>query len=132
MSNHYFTLEEAQALVPWLQETIDAVGPLAEQLAQAKEKLQSLSTRTQTNGGPTAEEELGEATRALHEAEDGIDERAYAIVERGIFLRSLDQGLVGFPSMRDGREVYLCWLAGEPSITQWHEVDAGFPGRQPL
>ena len=57
----------------------------------------------------------------LHEAEDGIDELAYAIVDRGVILRSLDRGLVDFPSIRDGREVHLCWVAGEPEVRHWHE-----------
>jgi hypothetical protein len=69
---------------------------------------------------------------AIHEAEIAIDEIAYAIVERGIILRSLERGLVDFPATRDGRDIQLCWLAGEPEITHWHEVDAGFAERQPL
>ena len=132
MTNRYFTLEEAQVMVPWLQETFDAIEPLKKQLAGAKEKVRSLMTRMQSNGGAKAEEEIEGATRALHEAQDGMDERAYAIVERGIVLRNVEQGIVDFTSMRDGREVYLCWLAGEPAITHWHDVDAGFPGRQRL
>ena len=132
MNYHHFTLQEAQALVPWLQETFDAIEPLKADLGSAKERTQGLMTRTQSNGGARAQEELEEAIRVLHEAEDRIDELAYAIFERGIFIRSLEQGLVDFPSMRDGREVYLCWLTGEPEVRHWHEVDAGFLGRQLL
>ena len=44
----------------------------------------------------------------------------------------LDSGLVDFPGELDGRVVYLCWRLGEPSIQHWHEIDAGFAGRQPL
>ena len=47
-------------------------------------------------------------------------------------LESVQQGLVDFPSIREGREVYLCWLEGEQEIGYWHDVDAGFAGRQPL
>jgi len=46
--------------------------------------------------------------------------------------RPYDSGLVDFPGEIDGRLVYLCWRLGEPSIQHWHELDAGFPGRQPL
>jgi hypothetical protein len=52
--------------------------------------------------------------------------------ERDIVLRDLDRGLVDFPSLRDGREVYLCWEEGEPEIAFWHEPDTGFGGRRPL
>ena len=51
---------------------------------------------------------------------------------RGIVLRDLDSGLIDFPSVRDGREIYLCWIDGEDDIEFWHDLDAGFAGRQPL
>ena len=52
--------------------------------------------------------------------------------ELEVVLRDLDRGLVDFPSLRDGREVYLCWQEGEDEIGFWHEPDAGFGGRRPL
>lgn len=62
--------------------------------------------------------ELRAALRQLQEAE--------------VVLRDLDRGLVDFPSVREGREVYLCWLEGEPEIGYWHDLEAGFDGREPL
>jgi hypothetical protein len=62
--------------------------------------------------------ELRAALRQLQEAE--------------VVLRDLDRGLVDFPAVRDGREVYLCWLEGEPEIGHWHDLEAGFDGREPL
>ena len=47
-------------------------------------------------------------------------------------MKGVEPGLVDFPSLREGREVYLCWREGEDQIDFWHEVDAGFAGRQPL
>ena len=129
--DRYFTLQEAQGLVPWLQQTFDAIEPLRHELARAKQRVQQLMTHIQSNGGANPEQELEEATHALHEAQESIDELAYAIVERGILLRTVE-GLVDFPSMRDGRLVYLCWLTGESQIMHWHESDAGFAARQPL
>src|SRR4051794_26799791 len=49
-----------------------------------------------------------------------------------IVVRDLERGLVDFPAVIDGREVYLCWLLDEPSVTHWHGVESGFAGRQPL
>jgi hypothetical protein len=49
-----------------------------------------------------------------------------------IVVRDLERGLVDFPAVIDGREVYLCWLLDEPSVTHWHAVEAGFAGRRPL
>ena len=50
----------------------------------------------------------------------------------GIELKDLEHGLVDFPSWREGRVVYLCWRLDEERIGYWHELDAGFQGRQPL
>jgi hypothetical protein len=47
-------------------------------------------------------------------------------------LKDIEQGLIDFPHLRDGREVYLCWRSGEKEIRYWHELDAGAVGRQLL
>lgn len=52
--------------------------------------------------------------------------------ELGVECKSLETGLFDFPADREGRVVYLCWRHGERAVTHWHEVDAGFAGRQPL
>jgi hypothetical protein len=49
-----------------------------------------------------------------------------------IVVRDLERGLVDFPAVIDGREVYLCWLLDEPQVTHWHAVESGFAGRRPL
>ena len=51
---------------------------------------------------------------------------------REIQLKDLDRGLLDFPSLFEGREVFLCWEKDEPSITHWHDLEAGYGGRQPL
>ena len=130
--DRYFSLQEAQALVPWLKETFDAIGPLKQQLARAKRKVQQLTVTMQSNGEVPVQEQFEHAQQDLQDAEDAIDEHTYAIVELGIILRSVERGLIDFPAMRDGRNVYLRWLAGENEIKHWHEVDVGFDGRQPL
>ena len=130
--DRYFTLEEAQDLVAWLQETFGAIEPLKQQLAQATQRVQELTVNMQSNGGTERQDQLAQAHQELQDAEDGIDEHTYGLVERGIILRDLERALVDFPAMRGGRKVYLCWLVGEKEISHWHEVDAGFDDRQPL
>jgi hypothetical protein len=63
---------------------------------------------------------------------DAIQEKINQITRLGIELKDIDRGLVDFPSLREGRVVYLCWLVSEPTVSYWHEVEAGFRGRQPL
>lgn len=59
-------------------------------------------------------------------------ERVEAINEMGVQIKDLDRGLVDWLGLRDGRKVYICWERGEPTIAFWHELDAGFEGRQPI
>jgi hypothetical protein len=86
---------------------------------------QALAGGSPGNGGGRAGRQVGEAFLELRAS-------AAALAERDIVLRDLDRGLVDFPAVRDGREVYLCWVEGEPDIEFWHDLDAGFAGRQPL
>ena len=55
-----------------------------------------------------------------------------AIEESGIVLRDIDRGLVDFPAVMDGREVYLCWELGEDDVGYWHELESGYRGRESL
>jgi len=55
-----------------------------------------------------------------------------ALERLDIVVRDLDRGLVDFPAVIDGREVYLCWLVDEPAVTHWHAIESGFAGRKPL
>ena len=77
------------------------------------------------NGGGRLGKQVGEAFVQL---QAGMG----AFSRREIVLRDLDRGLIDFPAIRDGREVYLCWIDGEPDIGYWHELDAGYRGRRPL
>ena len=54
------------------------------------------------------------------------------VQELGCVVKDLDMGLVDFPTLFEGQEVYLCWKLGEPAITFWHGVDEGFAGRKAI
>ena len=132
MTDRIFTPEEAQSLIPWLRGVFDALEPLKEEMALGNGRIRDLIVRMRSNGGSKAEQDLEQARSDLEETQNRINEHVHAIIERGIIVRSVERGLVDFPSLRDGRPVHLCWLVGEPEIRHWHEVDAGFGGRQPL
>ena len=98
----------------------DARARLTDQQAR-----QALTEGSPTNGGGQPGKVVGEA---FVELQNGIA----AFEHRGIVLRDLDSGLIDFPSFRDEAEVYLCWIDGETEIGFWHDLDAGYGGRQPL
>jgi hypothetical protein len=74
----------------------------------------------------------GEPGRVVSEAFAELQRALGELQAMEVVLRDLERGLIDFPAMRDGREVYLCWEIGEERIEFWHDVDAGYGGRKPL
>ena len=120
----HYTLEEARAQLDWVMERLAALRGARDRLTDAGARA-TLGESAPGNGGGRAGRHVGEGFLDL---QAGVAE----FEERDIVLRDLDRGLVDFPSLRDGREIYLCWIDGERDIEFWHELDAGFGGRQPL
>ncbi len=71
-------------------------------------------------------------TQALADARIRVQDIMIEVDRRGIQIKDVRRGLVDFPHMKDGREVFLCWVLGEDSISYWHELSAGYAGRQPI
>jgi hypothetical protein len=122
-SRHY-TLEEASALLPWVAEQLERLRSARDRLGDVDARA-ALAATGQANGG-------GHAGKVVSKGFIELRELVLELREREIVLRDLDRGLIDFPSLRDGEEVYLCWLEGEEEIGFWHEPEAGFAGRQPL
>ena len=70
--------------------------------------------------------------REVQELAAEIDGYIAELTDLGVEFKDYERGLVDFPGERDGRPVYLCWQLGEPEVRFWHELDAGFLGRQPI
>ena len=120
----HYTLDEARAQLHWVSDRLAAMRGARERLTDADARA-ALAGGSGGNGGGALGKRVGEAFLALQaDAEE--------MAERDIVLRDLDRGLVDFPALRDGREVYLCWVDGEPDIAFWHHLDAGYAGRQQL
>jgi hypothetical protein len=127
-----FTIEQARELIPWLQQTFDAMQPLIGKLENLTHEANRRSRQMRSDGGGEAEEESTEAQKARQEVEREIRQLVDAIVDKGILIKDPRRGLFDFPYEMQGDLVYLCWLAGEPEISYWHTVDSGFAGRQLL
>jgi hypothetical protein len=120
----HYSLEEASALLPRVSELLVKMRSARDRLGDAEAR-QALDDAGQTNGG-------GQPGKVVSEGFLELRESMLELREREIVLRDLDRGLVDFPSMRDGHEVYLCWEEGEPEIAFWHDPETGFAGRRPL
>ncbi len=120
----HFTVEEANAI-------LDRLKPLLRELREARDVLTDtdahavLAEAAGTNGG-------GEPGRKVGEAFLEVRRMLLTIQEAGIVVRDIERGLIDFPAIRDGEEVYLCWELGEDEVAWWHDLDAGYGGRQPL
>ena len=128
----YFTLEEANSQIPWLAERVRRIAEVTGDLARLRRELDAIVRQSRGNGHSGVDQELAAKRRETEVIVDRLAQFTHEVDALGIILRDLDRGLVDFPSLRDDREVYLCWLAGEERIDFWHEVDTGFTGRQPL
>ncbi len=133
MAQRYFTLEEALALLPRLTEMLETLRSRRQELRELERRLaERYQQRVRGNGHVRGGDELGQLRRELEAGLAQLNEQVAAIHALGVEVKDVDQGLVDFPSLREGREVYLCWRLGEPTIAWWHELETGFAGRQPL
>jgi hypothetical protein len=120
----HYTVEEANEALPRVVELIETLRAASARLSDSEARA-ALGEAAPGNGG-------GDAGRTVSEGFVELREAILELRERGIVLRDLHRGLIDFPSLREGREVFLCWQEGEDEIEFWHEVDAGFAGRRPL
>ncbi len=120
----HYTLEQAAAAIPWVIERIETLR-LARDGLNDEDARAALAEAGPGNGG-------GGAGRVVSDAFMSMRTALSELRQMDVVVRDLDRGLVDFPTFREGREVYLCWLEGEDAIRFWHELETGFDGRQPL
>jgi hypothetical protein len=122
----HYTLEQATAVRGWVAGRIGTIRrSQADLVALGAGARASIDALDPQSGGSYPGKEVATAlvavSRALNELE-AVD----------VVVRDVERGLVDFPALRDGEEIYLCWLVDEDEIGFWHEPDAGFAGRRPL
>lgn len=129
----FFTLEEANALVPTLQIEFGRIagaraeiGPVIAALGGAEAAMAILQ---EEGAAPPGLEAEADRLRALAAEITEAVERVNAL---GCLVKDVDTGLVDFYAMDDGDAVFLCWQFGEPAISTWHGLEEGFAGRKPI
>ena len=129
---NYFTVDEANQKIPWLEVQLQNMVLLGKNIQRLRLDLDNILRKGSSNGHGDIDQYVVGNRKETDAAVDRLRNLAQEINDSGIILKDLEQGLVDFPTLWEGREVYLCWLLGESSIQFWHEIDAGFAGRQPL
>ena len=127
----YFSREEAEALLPQISVLLRQIQQSHRELQQTEEGLHALRVKAKGNGHDLAERmmTLQKAVTAQREQLSGLVGEVEAF---GCELKDLPMGLIDFLSLRNGREIYLCWRLGEDRIRFWHYLDSGLASRQPL
>jgi hypothetical protein len=124
--NHgrHYTVDQANAAIGFVVERLERLRAARAQLSD-EEAREALGEAAPSNGG-------GAPGRVVSEAFLELQRTLGELQAMEIVLRDLERGLVDFPAMRDGREVYLCWEEGEERIGFWHDAESGYGGREPL
>ena len=126
---YLYTLQEARDLVPELRPLLAAMQTEHNLMREEMNQLNELTPAMQQNGyAPRAarhEQRILELGESLREKLDQFE-------LMGIEVKDMEHGVIDFPSEQFGRIVFLCWHLDEETITHWHDIDAGFAGRQPL
>lgn len=125
MPKRYYTVDEANAALPTLRPLVAKLLAARQRIVEKRPELWPILEKAAGNGGSPL------ATAVLSDFEQ-VQHSVKTIAQMGIELKDPNTGLVDFLAKRDGREIYLCWRYDEPTVAHWHDLEAGFAGRQPL
>jgi len=118
----YFRLEDANRAVPYVLRIVDDITACYRHAVQIRQRIEQ----------PHPEDHVEKLKDEYELAMDRLNELLDELHQVGVELKDFEKGLIDFPSVHQGREVYLCWRRGDQRIESWHEVDAGYAGRQTI
>ena len=121
----YFTLQEANSALDTIRPLMDEAQAIRQKILEVQPEAWSAVEKSVGNGGNRT------LSRVVRDFEK-LDALVHQILDTGALIEDINIGLLDFPAWKEGREVYLCWQYGEGDIAFWHEVEAGYAGRQPI
>ena len=127
MKQHFqkhYTREEANALLPQIRQWLGRLNRLREDLQRCEKRLSGLTGQGNDIGGETVNNWI----RALADMQETLAE----FQRREIFIKDIERGLLDFPALIGGREVFLCWESDEETVEFWHDLETGFGGSERL
>jgi hypothetical protein len=128
-----FTVDEANAMLPLVSAITKDLVDLYQEVLETQGRLEHLTSRgeTEERSDPYADE-IAEMEHELDRDREKLRHYVAELMELGVEPKGPAEGLIDFPAMMEGRIVYLCWKLGEPEVLYWHDLEAGFAGRQSL
>jgi hypothetical protein len=129
----FFTLQQAEQVLPDVAAAIREAISLKAEYEKSEVERQTFSRRIAVQGGVRVDRaHLLEQKNRRQEVAAALEQAIEKVHEFGCLVKDLDIGLIDFPTLFQGKEVYMCWKLGEPGIQFWHGVDEGFRGRKPI
>lgn len=128
----FFTVAEANNCLPLVRAIVQDISELACELRDRHAWLNRLKPGDRFRLSDAHDEELRQVQAEQERGQEKMEEYVRELGQLGVELKDFFTGLIDFPSLRDDRPVYLCWRLGEPEVAYWHELEAGFAGRQKL
>lgn len=120
----HYSAEEAQEMLPQIRGWLSEINALNSRIQETAECFAPRINAGEDLGGLEVSQQFRDMTR--------VHSVLREFHEREIQLKDLQRGLIDFPALLDEREIFLCWEHSEDNITQWHDLESGFAGRQPL
>jgi hypothetical protein len=122
---NYFTLQQARDALTKIRPLMDEIQGIRLEVLARRPDVWPVVERAAGNGGSQV------ASKLVREFER-LDALIHQVQDTGVLFKDINLGLLDFPALRNGREVYLCWKHGEKDIEFWHEIEAGYAGRRPI
>jgi hypothetical protein len=119
----YYTPQEANNLLEIVRPMVAELMQISGRIRSHQPEIWAVVEKSAGNGGNP------ELSKLLPDF-DRLDQVLHRLQDMGIEVKDLTIGLIDFPALRDGRVIYLCWKYNEEKVQFWHEVEAGFAGRQ--
>ncbi len=132
MPPKFFSLPEANGLLPSLEPLVRRLLAKRQELRKHQQVLGEFRARASRNGGILPGSAFAQAKTESVRLSAEIQKGVRQIESWGCVVKDLDHGLVDFPARRRREQVFLCWRLGEPEIRYWHSLREGFAGRKPL
>jgi hypothetical protein len=120
----HYTRDEVRALLPQVREWLAQLNQLRSDVDRYDKRLSGMNSEGQDTGGDTVNKWI----RALA----GMQAILADFQQRQIFIKDLRRGLVDFPAIIGGKEVFLCWESDEDDVEYWHDLESGYSGREKL
>lgn len=121
----YFTLQQARETLATIRPLMDEIQAIRKEILARQPDVWPVVEKSAGNGGNQT------ASKLVQEFER-LDALIHQVQDTSVLFKDINLGLLDFPALKSGREVYLCWKYGEDDIAFWHEIDAGYAGRQPI